>query len=123
MCLRTLHDKVRGLGLGAMYERHWGSGFRDLLDNSSADWAATAMAEKVIDLKGFASAGVSAEELIHHYRQTQAQDGRAGAADNLASTMADYRTAGYWPPLPDDLEAAMAGPGGGGPTADGAPDR
>ena len=107
MCLRTLHDRVRALGLGAMYERHWGSGFRGLFDNASPDWAATAMPEKVIDLKGFESAGVSAEEIIGHYRQTLAQEGRADALDGLASTMADYRRAGYWPPLPDDVEAAM----------------
>ena len=68
----------KGSGARQHIRRHWGSGFRDLLDNSSADWAATAMAEKVIDLE-LASAGVSAEELIHHYRQTQAEDGRAGA--------------------------------------------
>ena len=107
MCLRTLHDRVRDLGLGQMYERHWADGFRGLLDNASAEWLATAVAEKVIDLKGFASAGVSAEELIGHYRQTLAQDGRTEVGDSLASTMGEYRRAGYWPPLPEDLEAAL----------------
>jgi hypothetical protein len=108
MCLRTLHDRVKNLGLGALYERHWSGGFRGLLDNASPEWAATALPEKVIDLKGFASAGVSPEEIIGHYRQTLAQDGRPDALDGLASTMADYRRGGYWPPLPADLEAAMA---------------
>ena len=110
MSLLTLHDRVRNLGLGAMYERHWRGGFRGLFDNASADWAATALPEKVIDLKGFASAGVSAEEIIGHYRQTLAQEGRADALDGLASTMRDYRNAGYSPPLPGDLEAAVARP-------------
>ncbi len=114
MCLRTLHDRVKDLGLGAMYERHWAGGFRGLFDNASPEWASTALAEKVIDLKGFASAGVSPEEIIGHYRQTMAQGGRLDLLGGLASTMADYRRAGYWPPLPDDVEAAMAGAAGAG---------
>ena len=109
MCLRTLHDRVRNLGLGALYERHWPSGFRGLLDNASPDWASTALPEKVIDLKGFASAGVSAEEIIGHYRESLAQAGGPDVVDRLASTMAEYRRAGYWPPLPDDIEAAVVG--------------
>ena len=109
MCLRTLHDRVRNLGLGAMYEKHWRGGFRGLFDNASADWASSALPEKVIDLKAFASAGVSAEEIIGHYRQTLAEDGRPDVLDGLASTMAEYRKAGYWPPIPDDVEAAVVG--------------
>ena len=112
MSLQTLHDRVRNLGLGRMYERHWANGFRGLLDNASVEWPATAGAEKVIDLKGFASAGVSAEELIGHYRQTLAQDGKTDVLGGLSSTMKDYRRAGYWPPLPSDLEAAVAAGGG-----------
>ena len=108
MSLQTLHDRARDLGLGAMYERHWGDGFRGLFDNASPEWGSTALPEKVIALQGFASAGVSAEELITHYRQTLAQDGRTDVLGALASTMRDYRTAGYWPPLPADLEAALA---------------
>ena len=107
MCLRTLHDKVRTLGLGAMYEAHWRSGFRDLLDNASPEWAATDVRQKVIDLKAFASAGVSAEELISHYRETLVQEGRPEAFESLPLTMRAYRDAGYWPPVPDDVEAAM----------------
>src|SRR5688572_26965003 len=107
MSLQTLHDRVRDLGLGAMYEKHWRSGFRDLFDNASADWSATALSEKVIDLKGFASAGVSAEELIDHYRQTVVQDARADVLASLAPTLVAYRKAGYSPHLPDDLEAAV----------------
>ena len=108
MCLRTLHDRVRNLGLGALYERHWQSAFRGLFDNGSVEWTATALPEKVIDLKGFASAGVSAEEIISHYRETLAQDGRPDVREGLASTMAEYRNAGYWPPIPEDVEAAIA---------------
>jgi hypothetical protein len=92
-----------------MYERHWGDGFRGLFDNASPEWASTQLAEKVIALKGFAAAGVSAEELISHYRQTLAEGGRTDVLGGLASTMRDYRSAGYWPPLPADLEAAMPG--------------
>jgi hypothetical protein len=90
-----------------MYERHWAAAFRGLFDNASTDWSSTAIAQKVIDLKGFASAGVSVEELIGHYRQTLAQEGTTEVLGSLASTMMDYRSAGYWPPLPADLEAVM----------------
>jgi hypothetical protein len=110
MCLRTLHDRVRRLGLGAMFEKHSRSGFRDLLDNGSDAWAATPIPQKVIDLKAFASAGVSAEELIVNYRETMTQDGKTDVLDSLPDTMFAYRQAGYWPPLPDDLDARVDGP-------------
>ncbi len=107
MSLTTLHDRVRGLGLAAMYERHERCGFRDLFDNASTDWASTALPQKVVDLKGFASAGVSPAEIIGHYRETAALGGDARALDSLPATMRAYRDAGYWPPLPDDLDAAV----------------
>src|SRR4051812_13183189 len=107
MCLRTLHDKVRNLGLGAMYETHWRSGFRDLLDNGSPEWGSTSLPQKVIDLKAFASAGVPMAEIIGHYRETLAQGGKGQALGSLPGTMRAYRDAGYWPPIPDDIDAAM----------------
>ena len=110
MCLRTLHDRVRNLGLGAMYDKHLASEFRDLFDNASPEWSATEMPQKVIDLKAFASAGVGAEELIGHYRETLALNGAEEAAGSLPATMRAYREAGYWPPLPDDLDAATDAP-------------
>ena len=109
MCLRTLHDKVRNLGLGVMYEKHAETDFRDLLDNTSADWGATAMPQKVVDLKGFASAGVFPGEIIRHYRETMALNGTGRVLDSLPATMLAYRDAGYWPPLPDDIDAAVDG--------------
>ena len=63
MSLTTLHDRVKSLGLAAMYEKHARCGFRDLFANASAYWASTALPQKVIDLKGFASAGVLARRL------------------------------------------------------------
>jgi hypothetical protein len=107
MSLSTLHDKARNLGLGAMYEKHWRSGFRGLFDTASPEWAATALTQKVIDLKAFAAAGVSPGELIGHYRETLAQDGKGDALHGLPEAMRAYREAGYWPPLPDDLDAAV----------------
>ncbi|HZN69993.1 MAG TPA: hypothetical protein VFB66_32260 [Tepidisphaeraceae bacterium] len=112
MCLSTLHTKVRNLGLGAMYEKHWRNGFRELLDNSSPEWAATSVAQKVIDLKAFAAAGVSPAEIIENYRETLVRDGKADALDALPATMRAYREAGYWPPLPDDLDSAVDALGG-----------
>jgi hypothetical protein len=109
MCLRTLHDRVRNLGLGAMYERHARSEFRDLFDNASPDWDSSALAEKVIDLKAFASAGVSAGEIIGHYRETMNLDGKPEVLASLPATMGAYREAGYWPPLPEEIESAMDG--------------
>jgi hypothetical protein len=116
MCLATLHDRVRSLGLGMMYEKHWGdSGFRDLFDERSPEWSATAMPEKISHLKAFQSAGVSADELINHYRETYAQLGDpAHVLASLPATMRAYRDAGYWPPLPEDLDAELARHGGGG---------
>jgi len=35
MSPHTLHDRVGGLGLGAMYKRHEHSSFRDLFDDRS----------------------------------------------------------------------------------------
>jgi hypothetical protein len=113
MCLRTLHDKVRNLGLGALYERHWGRGdFRGLFDDGSPDWPSTAMAEKVVDLRAFASAGVPACEILGHYRETlSGLPGGAGVLARLPATLRAYREAGYSPPLPDDVEAMVSGPG------------
>src|SRR6185503_14947785 len=82
MSLHSLHDRVRRMGLGAMYERHERSAFRDLFDDRSPDWAATAVTQKVIDLKAFASAGVSAGEIIGHYCQTMTQEGRPQVLDS-----------------------------------------
>ena len=110
MCLATLHDKVRGLGLGLMYEKHWGTGFRDLFDNASADWPATELAQKVVDLRAFEAAGVPVDELIANYRETFARDGDAGRVlDSLPMTLRAYREAGYCPPVPADLAAAVEG--------------
>ena len=107
MCLRTLHDRVKDLGLGAMYEKHARCHFRDLFDNASADWASTEMPQKVVDLKGFASAGVFPEEIIGHYRETMTREDDRRALESLAPTMRAYRDAGFWPPLPDDVQAAI----------------
>jgi hypothetical protein len=90
-----------------MYERHLRSEFRDLLDSGSADWAASNLVEKVIDLKAFDSAGVSLREIVEHYRETLAQGGRERAFDGIPATVKLYREAGYWPPVPDDVEAAI----------------
>ena len=72
MCLRTLHDRVRDLGMGAMYEAHLHCGFRDLLDSNSAEWASSDVALKVIHLKAFDAAGVPLAEIIEHYREARA---------------------------------------------------
>lgn len=114
MCLRTLHDRVRNLGLGAMYEKHARSEFRDLFDMASAEWKLTALPEKVIDLKAFASAGVSPWEIIGHYTETMNRDGKPQVLESLPATMKAYREAGYWPPLPDSIEGAMGDGGAGG---------
>ena len=109
MCLMTLHDKFRKLGLGAMYEKHWGRGdFRDLFDHQSPDWPSSAVAEKVIDLRAFESAGVPVGELIGHYRETVGrQPGSRQVLDRLPATMRAYREAGYAPRLPHDVVAAI----------------
>lgn len=111
MCLTTLHDRVRNLGLGAMYDHHMGAGggFRDLFDTESPEWASTAVPQKVIDLKGFESAGVPPAELIGHYRETLGQSPVDGvnALAALGSAMRQYRHAGYAPALPADVEAAV----------------
>ncbi|HZN69039.1 MAG TPA: hypothetical protein VFB66_27410 [Tepidisphaeraceae bacterium] len=109
MSLGTFHDKVRNLGLGAMYEKHWAYGFRDLFDPASPEWASTAVTQKVIDLKAFTSAGLSVEEIINHYRETVAGEGGGHGLEGLPLAMRAYRQAGYWPPLPDDLDAAVNG--------------
>jgi len=108
MCLQTLHDKVRNLGLGLMYEKHWETGFRDLFDHTSAEWPDTEMAQKVVDLRCFESAGVTVEELIANYRETFARgEGDGGRVlDSLPATVRAYREAGYCPRVPADLDAA-----------------
>jgi hypothetical protein len=110
MCLRTLGDKVRRLGMAAMYEGHMQqAGFRDLFDDSSPEWAATPMPQKLVDLKAFETAGVPVAEMIAHYRETNA--GRPSGGEDpvvrLAATMLAYRRAGYAPPLPPDVEVAV----------------
>jgi hypothetical protein len=112
MSLKTLHDKARNLGLGLMYEKHWGhGGFRDLFDQTSSQWAATDIAEKVVDLRAFELAGVPVGELIQHYRETYACEADAARIlDNLAATMQTYRRAGYAPPLPEDVAVAVNSP-------------
>ena len=117
MCLATLHDRARGLGLGPTYEKHWRSGFRDLFDSASAEWPATDVARKAVDLRAFESAGVSVAELVEHYRQTHARDGEGGGGgrrvlDSLPSTLRAYREAGYRARVPADLAAAIDGSGG-----------
>ena len=109
MCLTTLHDRVRNLGLGLMYEKHWASGFRDLFDDRSPEWPATDVAQKVVDLQAFESAGVPVDELIGHYRETFAREGDGGrrVLDGLPTAMRAYREAGYRPRLPDDVAAAV----------------
>ncbi|MDB5295337.1 MAG: hypothetical protein JWO31_1320 [Phycisphaerales bacterium] len=113
MCLMTLQDRVRKLGMGAMYEGHLAQGgFRDLFDDRSPEWASTPVPQKVIDLKAFEAAGVPVAEVISHYRETLARaeggDGDSGLAA-IAAAMQVYRQAGYAPPLPPDVEAAVRG--------------
>jgi hypothetical protein len=111
MCLHTLHDKARTLGLGAMYEKHWARcEFRDLFDDKSPDWPATPIAEKVIDLRAFESAGVPVTELIMNYRETLLrQPGGGRILDRLPVALQAYRGAGYSPALPEDVERGMHG--------------
>src|SRR5437762_1415972 len=105
MCLQTLHDKARTLGLGAMYEKHWSRGeFRDLFDAQSPDWAATPVAEKVIDLRAFESAGLPVAELIDNYRETLRREPDGGRSlGRLPGAVLAYREAGFTPTLPLDL--------------------
>ena len=112
MCLTTLHDRVRRLGMGAMYEGHLAQAdFRDLFDMRSAEWASTPMPQKLVDLKAFEAAGVSVAEMIGHYRETMARQPGGGGEDGpmpgLAAAMLAYRQAGYAPALPPDVEAAV----------------
>jgi hypothetical protein len=112
MCLETLHDKARTLGLGAMYEKHWArGGFRDLFDDQSPDWLATPMAEKMIDLRAFESAGLPVAELIGHYCETlQTQTAGDRALGRLPAAVLAYREAGYSPSLPDNVRRAVDAP-------------
>lgn len=113
MCLQTLHDKARKLGLGALYEKHWArSEFRDLFDDRSPDWPAMPVPEKAIALRAFESAGLSVAELIDNYRETLRGESGAGdvALDRLPATMRAYREAGYSPKLPEDLERRIDAP-------------
>ena len=113
MYLMTLQDRARKLGMGAMYEGHLAQGgFRDLFDDRSPEWASTPVPQKVIDLKAFELAGLPVAEVIGHYRETLARrpGGGGGEEDGLvglAGTMLAYRTAGYAPALPPDVEAAV----------------
>ena len=109
MSLTTLQDDVRKLGLGQMYEGHLArGGFRDLFDDRSAEWASTAVPQKMIDLRAFESAGVPVAAMIGHYRETLArQPGGGDAVAGLAGAMLAYRAAGYAPALPPDVEAAV----------------
>lgn len=96
MCLKTLHDRARNLGLDQMYEKHWASDFRDLFDDRSPAWSRTGMSEKVIDLKAFEGAGIPVAEIIEHYRETVAeQPGNGDVLDSLPRTMQAYHDAGY----------------------------
>jgi hypothetical protein len=92
--------------MGAMYEGHLHSGFRDLLDSNSAEWASSDVALKVIHLKAFDAAGVPLAEIIEHYRETLAQAEPGHTTDSLPATVKLYREAGYWPPVPEDIDAA-----------------
>lgn len=112
MCLKTLHDKARSLGLGLMYEKHWASEFRDLFDDRSPEWAATSLVEKMVDLRAFEAAGVPVDELVENYRETLGgQPGGGQVLQSLPSTLAAYQEAGYRP-SPNPAEGAVAGGGG-----------
>ena len=106
MCLLTLHDRVRNLGLGAMYEQHWGAGgdFADLFDIGSPQWASSPIERKIIDLQAFEAAGVSVAELLEHYRQTLTQrPATINRIDSLPPTLRAYRDAGFEPAVPEEL--------------------
>ena len=105
MCLLTLHDRVRDLGLGAMYEQHWGAGgeFADLFDIDSPQWASSPIERKIIDLQAFEAAGVSVAELLENYRQTIGQrPATINRIDSLPRTLCAYRDAGFAPDVPED---------------------
>ena len=96
MCLKTLHDKARALGLGLRYEKHWASDFRDLFDNRSPQWAATSLQEKLIDLNAFEAAGVPVSELVENYRETLgARPGADRALQSLPTTLSAYHRVGH----------------------------
>ena len=111
MCLKTLGDEVRRLGMAAMYEGHLKqAGFRDLFDDRSPQWSATPMPQKLVDLRAFEAAGVPVAAMIGHYRETLAQQPGGGGRDadvGLAGAMLAYRAAGFAPALPPDVEAAV----------------
>ncbi|HSU68298.1 MAG TPA: hypothetical protein VLJ39_15575 [Tepidisphaeraceae bacterium] len=109
MCLLTLHDKIRRLGLGAMYEKHWASGFRDLLDSQSPEWEQSPLAQKMIDLAAFESAGVGLGEIVENYRETW---GRAPNGPNVLNSLSEalqrYRAAGFPVPMPESNAGVSA---------------
>jgi hypothetical protein len=90
--------------MGAMYEGHLAQDkFRDLFDAGSSQWADTAVAQKVLDLRAFETAGVPPAELVAHYRETRAQNpghDAARTADGLAAALRAYAAAGYAPDVP-----------------------
>lgn len=113
MSLRTLHDRARRLGLGAMYERHWGrDGFRDLFDHGSPAWQTSSIVEKANDLRAIGAAGIPADELIAHYCETLTAIGDpTGALTRLDDTLRAYDEKGYplaATPVPTDAKPARA---------------
>jgi hypothetical protein len=124
MSLQTLHDRARRLGLAAMYEKHWAhDDFRDLFDHTSAAWRTSSIVEKANDLRAMATAGIPANELIAHYRETLAAAGDpAGALARLHETLEAYAETGYQP-WPRTLgEAAIAAEADAQAAGGGAPD-
>jgi hypothetical protein len=96
MASETLHDKARRLGLGAMYEMHSARDeFSDLFDYTSPAWSLTSVVEKVVDLRAFASAGISLYELTTHYRAAHPAVGHDVGDDRVARTLRGYEAAGY----------------------------
>jgi hypothetical protein len=97
MSLRTLHDRARRLGLGAMYEGHWSrDGFRDLFDHRSPAWNTSGLVEKANDLRAMAVAGISVDELIANYCETLAAIGDpTDALNRLHATLQVYADMGY----------------------------
>jgi hypothetical protein len=112
MSLRTLHDRARRLGLGAMFERHWAhEDFRDLFDHGSAAWRTSSIVEKANDLRALAAAGIGVDELIALYRETLAAAGDpTGSLARLPDTLEAYAEMGYSvaPPMPVPADAEPA---------------
>jgi hypothetical protein len=90
-----------------MYERHWAhEGFRDLFDQASAAWETSSIVEKANDLRAMAAAGIGADELVIHYRETlEAAGDPTGALGRLPDTLEAYTEIGYAVALPTPVPA------------------